>query len=316
MNYMLIVDDSSMDAHLARSLLEKKFTERIKFAANGWEALEQIEEQLPLLVITDLQLPEMDGLQLTERIHQRFPTVPVLLMTAHGSEEVAAEALARGALDYVPKSMLASELCHAVTSALAMSTRGPRDLAIQKFLSREDVHFNLDNDPQLIAPLVAHLHDTAMNVKLVGETQGMRLAKALTEALRNAMFHGNLDLTAEQWAEVRSDPTASDFIRQRLQDPEFSRRQVVVSASFSPYFAIFTIRDEGKGFDISSIPDLSRNPAQLSSMERRGLVLIQAFCDEVHFNSRGNEITLTKCRCAELEGRETDGNPASARPAS
>ena len=43
MNYMLIVDDSPLDAHLARSLLEKKFQERIKFAVNGWEALEQIQ---------------------------------------------------------------------------------------------------------------------------------------------------------------------------------------------------------------------------------------------------------------------------------
>jgi CheY-like chemotaxis protein len=223
MNYLLIVDDSPMDSHLARSLLEKQFSERIKFAVNGWEALEQIEEQLPLIVITDLQLPEMDGLQLTERIHERFPTVPVLL--------IAAEALARGAVDYVPKSMLATELCRAVSSVLAVSKGGTRDQAVQRYLSREEFQFDLDNDPALITPLVLQLQDSVRLMGLVGETQGMRLAKALTEALRNAMFHGNLELTTEEWDAVRPAPANADIVKQRMQDPLYGRRQVIVTAS-------------------------------------------------------------------------------------
>lgn len=299
MNYLLIVDDSPIDSHLARSLLEKQFSERIKFAVNGWEALEQIQEQLPLLVITDLQLPEMDGLQLTERIHQRFPNVPVLLMTAHGSEEIAAEALARGAVDYVPKSMLATELCHAVSSVLAVSKGGTRDLSVQRFLRREEFQFDLPNDPELITPLVLQLQDSARLMGLVGETQGMRLAKALTEAMRNAMFHGNLELTTEEWDSVRPSPATAAIVKQRMEDPKYSQRQLIVTANISQYFAQFSIRDEGQGFDTTTIPDLSRDTSQMASNQRRGLVLIQTFCDEVYFNRRGNEITLTKCRCSD-----------------
>lgn len=303
MNYLLIVDDSPVDSHLARSLLEKQFPERIKFAVNGWEALEQIEEQLPLVVITDLQLPEMDGLQLTQRIHERFPTVPVLLMTAHGSEEIAAEALARGAVDYVPKSMLATELCRAVSSVLAVSKGGIRDQAVQRYLRREEFQFDLDNDPALITPLVLQLQDSARLMGLVGDTQAMRLAKALTEALRNAMFHGNLELTAEEWDSARPAPASAEIVKQRMQDPYYGSRQVIVTASVTQYFAQFSIRDEGRGFDTSTIPDLSRDPSQLTTSQRRGLVLIQAFSDEVYFNRRGNEITLTKCRCSEKPPR-------------
>lgn len=299
MNYLLIVDDSPIDSHLARSLLEKQFSERIKFAVNGWEALEQIQEQLPLLVITDLQLPEMDGLQLTERIHQRFPNVPVLLMTAHGSEEIAAEALARGAVDYVPKSMLATELCHAVSSVLAVSKGGTRDLSVQRFLRRQEFQFDLPNDPELITPLVLQFQDSARLMGLVGETQGMRLAKALTEAMRNAMFHGNLELTTEEWDSVRPSPSTAALVKQRMEDPKYAQRQLIVMASISQYFAQFSIRDEGPGFDTTTIPDLSRDSSQMASSQRRGLVLIQTFCDEVHFNRRGNEITLTKCRCSD-----------------
>jgi CheY-like chemotaxis protein len=299
MNYLLIVDDSPLDAHLARSLLEKQFHERIKFAVNGWEALEQIEEQLPLIVITDLQLPEMDGMQLTERIHQRFPAVPVLLMTAHGSEEVAAEALARGAVDFVPKSMLATELCHAVSGVLAMSNCGPRDHSILRFLRQEQMQFEIDNDPALIVPLVSHIQEICRQIGLVGETQGMRLAKALTEALRNAIFHGNLELSTEEWNVVRSSPTTAESVQRRRQNPEYAQRQVLVTASISPFFGQFSIRDEGRGFDTRSLPNAAKDPSQLASNQRRGLVLIQAFCDEVRFNTRGNEITLTKCRCSD-----------------
>lgn len=297
MNYLLIVDDSPLDSHLARSLLEKQFHERIKFAINGWEALEQIEEQLPLVVITDLQLPEMDGMQLTERIHQRFPTVPIILMTGHGSEEVAAEALARGAVDFVPKSMLAKELCHAVSSVLSISAGGPQDQSILRCLSSQDLSFQLETDPTLITPLVRHLLDAARHLRLVEHARGMRLSKALTEVLRNAMFHGNLELSADEWALARSAPSDSEIVLQRLQNPDYSRRQVTVTARMTPYVGTFTIRDEGRGFDTRLIPDVSQDPSHLASNERRGLVLIKAFCDGVHFNERGNEITLTKIGC-------------------
>jgi CheY-like chemotaxis protein len=292
MNYLLIVDDSPMDLHLARSVLEKTFHDRIKFAANGWEALEQIEDQLPLAVITDLQMAELDGLQLTERIHQRFPSVPVILMAAAGSEEIAADALARGAVDFVPKSMLADELSHAVHAVLAMSNGGPRDVRLNRYLQHEELQFALENDSTLIPPLVSHLRDVSQQIGLVGDTRGMRLAKALTEALRNAMFHGNLELTSDEWAAVRSAPGSNPIIIQRLQNPLYAARQVLVVSRISTNSAQFSIRDEGRGFDTQSVPNISLNPTQLTNNQRRGLVLIQAFCDEVSFNSRGNEITL------------------------
>lgn len=303
MNYLLIVDDSPVDAHLARSVLEKTIHEHIKFAENGWFALEQIENQLPLLVITDLNMPTIDGLQLTERIHQRFPSVPVILMTAHGSEEIAAEALDRGAVDFVPKSMLASELPHAVESVLAMSCSGPRDQLLNDCLRCEELQFELHNDVALIPPLVSRLRTTARHVQLVGETQALRLSKAISEAIRNAMFLGNLELTPDEWAAVRHAPATAEIVQQRLQDPHYSQRRTRVTSRISSLVAEFTIRDEGPGFDTSCLPNITLNPSQLASNERRGLVLIQAFTDEVRFNASGNEVVLVK-------RREAPTNPA------
>ncbi len=66
-------------------------------------------------------MPELDGLELVGAVRSRFPLVPVILMTAYGSEEIAVRALRRGAASYVPKSRLALELLDTVDSVLHMS---------------------------------------------------------------------------------------------------------------------------------------------------------------------------------------------------
>ncbi len=114
MAMVLIVDDSPIDRRLAKGLLEKRSDLAFLFAADGKEALDQIEKSQPDLVVTDLQMPEMNGLELVRAVRARFPLVPVILMTAQGSEDIAVQALCSGAASYVPKSRLARELLNTV----------------------------------------------------------------------------------------------------------------------------------------------------------------------------------------------------------
>ena len=93
MSTVLVVDDTAVDRKLASRLLEKSGVLRVLDADGGQRALEIIAEQLPDVVVTDLQMPEMDGLQLVTAVQERFPEIPVVLMTAHGSEDNAALAL-------------------------------------------------------------------------------------------------------------------------------------------------------------------------------------------------------------------------------
>src|SRR5437899_9445028 len=86
---VLVVDDSAVDRLRAEKLLAKDIGLTVRSATNGKEALEQLGRELPDIVITDMQMPEMDGLELVQEIRSKFPAVPVILMTAHGSEELA-----------------------------------------------------------------------------------------------------------------------------------------------------------------------------------------------------------------------------------
>jgi DNA-binding response OmpR family regulator len=275
-------------------LLESRFNHQIEFASTGWEALEHIESHLPLVVITDLQMPEMDGLQLTETIRRRFPSVPVILMTAHGSELIAVEAMMRGATDYVPKAKLAGELSRAVEAVLSVSGESSREQRLQNCLRFEQTHYELDNDTMLIPPLVDHFQHVARELNLVDDADRLRLAKALAEAISNAMYHGNLELSAEELSALRLSPGSSEFIRARRQQAPYRDRRVRVEATISPEEGRFVVRDQGPGFDTRTVPNITDDPSRLASNERRGLVLIKLFMDEVRFNERGNEITLVK----------------------
>ncbi len=102
---ILIVDDSAADCQLAGHLLEGDGS-TVFYAQDGEEALVQVQEHPLDLVLTDLVMPRLDGLALVERMRAEHPRVPVVLMTARGSEEIAVQALESGAASYVPKKRL------------------------------------------------------------------------------------------------------------------------------------------------------------------------------------------------------------------
>src|SRR5262245_61012327 len=104
---ILIVDDGVVDRRLASGLVQKRLGWKVQVAGNGAEALALLGRETPAVVLTDMQMPEMDGLELVEAIRSQYPLVPVVLMTAHGSEDLAIRALHAGAASYVPKKSLA-----------------------------------------------------------------------------------------------------------------------------------------------------------------------------------------------------------------
>ena len=86
---VLVVEDSPTQAAEIRFLLEDAGFD-VDVAVDGVEALSSLHESLPDLIVTDLQMPRMDGLALVEAVKSKHPAVPVVLITAHGSEEIAA----------------------------------------------------------------------------------------------------------------------------------------------------------------------------------------------------------------------------------
>jgi anti-sigma regulatory factor (Ser/Thr protein kinase) len=158
----------------------------------------------------------------------------------------------------------------------------------------------LENDVALIPPLVARLRESADRLGLFDAGMADRVALALTEALINAIHHGNLELDSR----LRQDDEATydRMVEFRRRRPPYRDRRLHVRARLSRREAVYVIRDEGPGFDPSTLPDPT-DPAQLENPTGRGLLLIRAFMDRVAFNWDGNQITLTKRRTTPPDAR-------------
>jgi CheY-like chemotaxis protein len=298
MSNVLVVDDSAVDRRLAGGILEKIAGLKVDYATNGALALEKIQQSPPDAVLTDLQMPEMDGLELVGAIRSRFPLVPVILMTAHGSEDIAVQALARGASSYVPKSKLAAELPEVLESVLAVSKADRHNERLGDCLHRTLNEFVLENDTSLVYPLVDHCQRLVTRMKLCDETGRIRVGIAVEEALLNALYHGNLELSADQLREARSALISNgngNMIEQRRQQTPYRDRRIHFHVSVSATEAQFVVRDEGPGFNPGDVPDPT-DPANLERESGRGLLLMRSFMDDVQYSKTGNQVTLVKRR--------------------
>lgn len=126
---ILVVDDNAdMREHL-QSLLERKFT--VITAANGLEALHKIREERPSLVVSDIMMPIMDGIQLLKEIKENVELnqIPVILLTARAGEESKIEGYKTGADDYLVKPFSARELIARIESQIRIAKK--RDAAEQ-----------------------------------------------------------------------------------------------------------------------------------------------------------------------------------------
>jgi putative two-component system response regulator len=90
---------------------------RIVTADNAHNALDCLNRTAIDIVLTDIKMPGMDGLELAEKIHERYPDVPVLIMTAYSEIEVAVSAIKRGAFDFIMKPLNLDYLAHSLNKA-------------------------------------------------------------------------------------------------------------------------------------------------------------------------------------------------------
>jgi CheY-like chemotaxis protein/anti-sigma regulatory factor (Ser/Thr protein kinase) len=290
MTTVLVVDDSRLDRTRAGGILRKAGHE-VAFAANGREALDHLAVDLPDVVVTDLQMPELDGLELVEAVRQRYPQIPVILMTAHGSEEIAVRALQKGAASYVPKRSLAQDLCPTVATVLELARGGRPMSRVLDWLVSTESRFVLDNDVSVIPDLVSHLESSITQLKSVDETALIQVGVALREALVNAVYHGNLEVSSKLREEEGS--RYDELYAVRRAELPYRVRRVHVTARQTPTEVVYVVSDEGPGFDPTGLPDPT-DPSQLEMVSGRGLLLIRTFMDEVTHNERGNEITMVK----------------------
>ena len=201
------------------------------------------------------------------------------------------KALEKGAASYVAKRRLPKELLEIVHQVLDSSDENRLQSRLMHRMTRNEFSFVLNNDLSMVHSLVKYLQHTSRCVRLADEVDRLRVGIAVEEALLNALYHGNLEVSSDL---KDSDPNLfEDTARQRCQETPYSQRRIFIDACLSREEARYVIRDEGLGFDPSKLPD----PCDLENLEKpsgRGILLMRSFMDEISFNEQGNQVTLVK----------------------
>ncbi|QDV46271.1 Transcriptional regulatory protein ZraR [Stieleria neptunia] len=291
MTTILVVDDSRVDQTLVQGILSNHHDLDLRFANHGAEAMQSIQQQAPDLVVTDLMMPEMDGLQLVRRIRQDRPEIPVIVMTAMGSATNAVEALEVGAASFVPKLQLTERLSDTVRQVLMLKHAVHPYGGVVRCLADAELTFHLRSDIDLIPQFVDLVQRTTSGLAICDATEAIRISLALEEALLNALVHGNFELTAEV-ASNGINPS-SDVFCNRSNEPPYCDRIIFVQLRVAGGAMTFVIRDEGPGFDVAQLPD-ENDLTPFDGGIGRGIRLMRSFMDKVSFNAKGNEVTLMR----------------------
>ncbi len=140
MKDILIVDDDKDMVTMLKRLFTRKKLYNVYSATSGEKALELINKKRPDVVISDVKMPNMDGLSLLNTIKNIDETISVILITGYGTIEMAVEALKVGAYDFVEKPFDNQRLLHTTEKALERTYLLRENLRLKRYNTEEDIN--------------------------------------------------------------------------------------------------------------------------------------------------------------------------------
>ena len=152
---ILVVDDEPQLIRVLRTGLKSRGYD-VRGASDGESGLEIFSEWHPDLVITDLAMPNVDGLELCRRL-RAISQVPIIVLSAKGEEKTKVEALDIGADDFVTKPFGIDELLARVRASLRRANTPPINEAVQTILDVGDFHVNLESREVKVSGKEIHL---------------------------------------------------------------------------------------------------------------------------------------------------------------
>ena len=135
---ILIVDDESSIRRAFREILE--FQEyKVEEAADGVDALVKAKQWKPDVVIMDIKMPKMDGMEALEKLQEKYPDIPVIMISGHANIDTAVEAVKKGAFDFIAKPPDLNRVLITVRNALDRSNLVIETKTLQKKVSKSKV---------------------------------------------------------------------------------------------------------------------------------------------------------------------------------
>ncbi|MCF6365686.1 MAG: response regulator [Bacteroidales bacterium] len=287
---VLIVEDDSASRFFLESLLESNNYE-FRSAANGIEGLNIFEEYRPDIVLSDIQMPIMDGLELLEAIRDKKSDTIVIMVTAFGTENYAIQALHLGANNYLKKPVSGQELLRLLKKYQAILTSKyspdalPGRLVSRNFILEFNTEFN--KIPKIVDKVIV---ESAIDID---DNEKVNIELGLVELITNAIEHGNLNIDYFEKQKALDEGTLGELYDERMTSPVYKHRIITIKFFADNEKYQWTIIDEGDGFDWKLLPDPT-DEAHILELNGRGVFISRFLFDEVEYLGKGNAVIATK----------------------
>nr|WP_026175082.1 HD domain-containing phosphohydrolase [Thermus igniterrae] len=251
---VLVVDDDPLQRRLLLKALEPLGVEAVE-ARNGQEALDLLRDGLPHVVLTDLHMPFMDGLELTRHLKAQDPLLPVLLLTADGERELRLKGIAAGADDFLNRPVDLAELRLRVKGHLERRKLQERLedlehtlLALMRAVEAKDAYTAGHGERVAQYALWAAEELGAAERELEELRLGALLHDVGKIAIPDHILRGDYPLTEHEWRLIRQHPVKGDEILKPLR----------IHPQLRPYVRWHHERLDGSGYPdgLTEVPPL------------------------------------------------------------
>lgn len=205
---ILVVDDKELVRDSVATMLARTGW-NVRAAADGPSALRIVAEDRPDVVLTDLSMPDMDGMALLERLRRVDEHMPVVLMTAFATVQTAVEAMKKGAFDYLTKPFDGDELVLTIRRAVK--------------------HAKLARENEVLKTQLGRLTQDRESPRMVGETAAMRLVRSQIEQI--AQSQGTVLIMGESGVGKEVVAQMTHSLSQRAKAPFLAINCAALSTS-------------------------------------------------------------------------------------
>lgn len=287
---VLIVEDDFASRELLKIFVEKEKHE-CKSAEDGALGLELFKRYKPDVVISDVRMPGLDGIALLKAIRREAQDVITIIVTGHGNEELALEALENGANNYIKKPIDLADLKQLLRRYKSIFEQREITTALKKNISNRQFEMEVDTDTTVVPSLVKYLVEKTDNV--FADAELVQLELGLSELLINSMEHGNLGISREDKASALQKNTFQSLVEERMSDSVCSKRKIHITYRSNQTECEWLIKDQGVGFDFTNVADPTQERF-LHELHGRGIFLSKMQFDEFEYLNKGTTVRVIK----------------------
>ena len=276
---VLIIENDFVSRHYLRDLLRYS-GHTCQTAMNASEGLDIYANGRPDAIICNVMLPGISGLEFLRDIRKKDSTTAIVMISTESSERLAVQVFRSGADDFLKKPIQDKDILPMLDKFASRMPKRQDDMEPYGEVESGKLKFIFPTE-----------YDGTSNI------MPRIIELGLSELVTNAIEHGNLNITYDEKTAVADTADAMmDLCNTRLLNPEIASRLITVYYEFSPEECKWTIIDEGNGFDVSKVPDPTKQEQRETLFHGRGIMFSRAIFDSVEYKGKGNEVVVTKKR--------------------